>query len=88
MRPLIDASLARFDENGIQTIFPIMPFGATETRAERITRMEQIGIIAPDCSFCREAYEHPTLSAFQPSHTAGARCRSGKRNHCTCDGCF
>lgn len=86
--PLIDTSLAEYDEDGMQTVFPIAPFGATETRAERIARLEKLGTIAPDCKGCERAYGHPTLDPFMPRHTASRLCRSGRRNHCTCDGCF
>ena len=87
-QPLIDVSLAEFDEDGRQVVFPISPFGASETRAERIARLEAMGSIAPDCAACREFYEHKTLDPFAPRHTASGGCRSGKRAHCTCDGCF
>lgn len=87
-QPLVDVSLAVFDAAGLQQVFPISPFGATETRAERIQRLEVLGVLAPDCETCKPAYAHPTLSAFMPQHKAGAFCRSGKRPHCTCDGCF
>lgn len=37
----------------------------------------------PDCDYCRE------VSVFGgPSHTASSNCRSGRRNHCTCDTCW
>jgi hypothetical protein len=85
--PLIDVTVSRF-ENSMQTVFPISPFGASETRAERIARMERLGVIDPDCETCKPAYDHPTLSAFMPQHRAGSWCRSGKQPHCTCDGCF
>jgi hypothetical protein len=87
-QPLVDMSLAAFDAAGRQIVFPISPFGASETRAERIARLEALGVLAPGCPTCAPAYAHPTLSAFMPQHRAGAYCRSGKRNHCTCDGCF
>lgn len=85
---MIDGSVERFDAAGVQLVFAISPFGASETRAERISRLEELGVIDPACAACREAYEHPTLSAFMPSHKAGRYCRSGARPHCTCDGCF
>lgn len=86
--PLIDRGVEVFDAAGVQQVFAICPFGASETRAERIARLEALGVIAPDCDYCKAAYAHPTLSAFQPQHRAGAYCRSGKRPHCTCSGCF
>lgn len=87
-QPLVDSSLAAFDAAGLQTIFPISPFGATETRAERIARLTNLGLVDPDCAYCAEALAHPTLSAFMPSHRASPGCRSGRRPHCTCDTCW
>lgn len=86
--PLTDSTLAVFDAAGVQQAFPIAPFGSTETRAQRIARLEGMGLLDPTCPACQEQYRHPTLSAFAPSHKPGAYCRSGKRPHCTCDGCF
>lgn len=86
--PLIDVSVAEFDENGMQTVFPISPFGNSETRAERLARVEKMGLIDPDCSYCQEYYNHPRLSPMMPRHTASKRCQSGGHNHCTCDTCF
>ncbi|RFA12122.1 hypothetical protein B7R22_16965 [Subtercola boreus] len=37
-----------------------------------------------DCAQCVRQGQ----GAFAPSHAAMPRCRSGGRNHCTCDGCF
>jgi hypothetical protein len=88
MPALIDVTLNEFDEHGHQTVFAIAPFGNSETRAERIARWEAMGTLDPTCSACKEFYEHPTLSPFAPSHKPGSHCRSGKRPHCTCDGCF
>ena len=87
-QPLVDASLNEYDSDGRQTRFAISPFGASETRGQRITRLEAMGVLHPDCSYCQEGYAHPTLSAFMPGHTASPLCRSGRRPHCTCDGCF
>lgn len=87
-QPLVDVDLARFDENGMQTVFPIAPFGASETRAERIARLEALGTISPGCPSCQEFYAHPRLMPHAPSHRASNRCQSGKRAHCTCDTCF
>lgn len=86
--PLIDTSVEQFDTDGRQLVFAISPFGASETRAERIARMEAMGSLVPGCAGCREFYEHPRLAPFAPSHRSGARCRSGGRPHCTCDTCF
>lgn len=38
-----------------------------------------------DCTYCAEGC---SSTDFYPSHTAMSNCRSGGRNHCTCDGCF
>lgn len=38
----------------------------------------------PDCQTCQDwGQDH-----HGPSHEAMSNCKSGKRNHCTCDGCF
>jgi hypothetical protein len=87
-QPLIDRSVERFDENGNQTVFAISPFGASETREERLARWEKLGIYDPNCEQCREIVEHPLLDPFMPRHKAMATCRSGKQPHCTCDTCF
>ena len=87
-QPLVDASLNEFDEDGLQTRFAISPFGASESRAERLVRLAQLGTYAPDCEACRELADHPTLSPFMPAHTPSPRCRSGRRPHCACDTCF
>ena len=72
---------------------PVTPFpervdAATLTRDERIERMEAEGRLHPACPGCQVFYQHPTLSPFAPAHKALSSCRSGGRNHCTCDGCF
>lgn len=59
---------------------------------EKIERLEKNGCIDPECDFCQKTF-YPKLRttgerAFAPSHTAMSHCRSGKRPHCTCDGCF
>lgn len=36
-----------------------------------------------DCDYCLSLKTY-----FAPSHEAMKGCRSGGRNHCTCDGCF
>lgn len=37
----------------------------------------------PECDYCLE------VSVFGgPDHTASIRCRSGRRNHCTCETCW
>lgn len=87
-QPLIDVSLNEFDEDGRQVVFAVSPFGASETRAERIARLEAAGNLSPSCPGCREFYAHPTLGPFAPSHRPNPYCRSGKRPHCTCDACF
>jgi hypothetical protein len=88
-QPLIDRSVERFDKDGKQTVFAIAPFGNSETREERLLRHQELGSYDPNCPTCvREKRDHPTLDPFMPNHTASPRCRSGRRNHCTCDTCF
>lgn len=63
-----------------------------ETAIERITRLESIGYLDPNCKTCQEifypAYKHGDVSVFAPSHKPNDKCKSGKRPHCTCDTCF
>lgn len=86
--PIINRDLEQFTEDGIQTVFAIYPFGNSETRQERLKRWEEMGAYDSSCAQCATIPDHPTLSPFQPSHKASSRCRSGGRNHCTCDTCF
>ena len=37
-----------------------------------------------ECAYC-DAHRNDSM---MPSHTASARCESGKHAHCTCDVCF
>lgn len=39
-----------------------------------------------ECSYCDR--EREAGNSFHPPHDASPRCRSGKRNHCSCDTCF
>lgn len=39
-----------------------------------------------DCQTCCRYAE--SSMGFFPSHEAMKSCRSGRRDHCTCDGCF
>jgi hypothetical protein len=87
-QPLIDKSLEEFDENGFQQVFALCPFGTSETRQERLERLRELGSYDPNCRYCDELRDHPTLSPFMPNHTALSSCRSGRHNHCTCDSCF
>ncbi|WP_235738957.1 hypothetical protein [Nocardioides alcanivorans] len=46
-----------------------------------------------DCDYCvrltvREGRRVDPATGFFPDHQAMAGCRSGGRDHCTCDGCF
>jgi hypothetical protein len=63
-----------------------------ETREEALARMEASGLLDPTCSTCREEVYSRTdkmpFDVFMPNHKASSRCRSGHRNHCTCDTCF
>jgi hypothetical protein len=86
--PMIDAALNEFDADGMQTRFAISPFGASETREERLARWQEIGAYDPDCPQCAPIPKHPTLMPFMPRHNPNPRCRSGGRPHCTCDACF
>ena len=38
------------------------------------------------CAYCER--EKANGCTFFPPHNASARCRSGRRAHCTCDTCF
>lgn len=78
------------DADGVQTMFTVIRDGKEhpETRAERLKRWQERGSYDPDCGYCESIPAHPTLSPFQPSHKASGRCRSGGRNHCSCDACF
>ncbi len=87
-KPLVDFTLDRFDVDGRQTVFAVQPFGASETREERLARWQAAGLYDPACPGCAAVPAHPTLSPFQPAHRSGARCQSGGRPHCTCDACF
>lgn len=61
----------------------------TETREQKIARLEASGDLDPNCALCKsEFYPHPKLEPFAPAHKASSYCRSGKRAHCTCDTCF
>lgn len=62
----------------------------TETREQVITRWEKEGRLDPACAGCRIYYESPLLPylVFAPRHQPKDRCKSGKRNHCTCDNCW
>jgi hypothetical protein len=88
MPPIIDKSVERFDEDGVQQVFAIAPFGNSETREERLKRWHEMGTIDLNCDYCKEMIDHPTLNAFMPRHRASTMCRSGRRSHCTCDTCF
>lgn len=59
-----------------------------ETEDERNERMREARLRyrrpRGECAYCDE---HRTDS-MMPSHTASARCESGKHPHCTCDICF
>lgn len=64
-------------------------YGLFSLWAEDIARMEKSGRIKRGCEACLEFYHSADpINVFAPAHTATSHCRSGKRNHCTCDGCF
>jgi hypothetical protein len=59
------------------------------TREAAIAMMEASGDLVPDCAGCKERYDAPhPVGVFAPSHKATKGCKSGGRNHCTCDMCF
>lgn len=61
----------------------------TETKADRIAYLEGRGLIVPGCPGCKPTYDSEDgRKPFGPNHKASERCRSGKRDHCTCDTCF
>ena len=39
---------------------------------------------ADGCSYCEQYY----ADSMMPHHDASEACKSGKREHCTCDACF
>lgn len=41
-----------------------------------------------ECRTCDHYRQQYGPTGFFPSHSAMGGCRSGKRDHCTCDGCF
>ena len=46
-----------------------------------------------DCAYCVRVAASPDrpkdpVGGFFPTHDAMPGCRSGRRDHCTCDGCF
>jgi hypothetical protein len=51
-----------------------------------IDRLVSAGTIVKGCKGCEVFFTNPGVMA--PSHKASDRCRSGKRDHCTCDTCF
>lgn len=58
-----------------------------------IKDLEKEGKLDPNCKGCEEFYEQMRKgkqfwTIFAPRHKASESCRSGKRNHCTCDTCF
>lgn len=65
-----------------------IPTMSADERAARIARMENLGMLDPNCLSCREFYDNPRVQPFAPNHLASPGCESGKRPHCTCDACF
>lgn len=56
---------------------------------QQIAHLEQIGHLVRDCPGCQEIYRHPNpFEANVPRHKANLYCKSGQRNHCTCDTCW
>lgn len=58
----------------------------TLTEKQIIAQRVSQGIIVEGCKGCEPFFKNP--NAFAPSHNASKLCQSGKRSHCTCDGCF
>ncbi len=56
--------------------------------ADYDARMVASGTLAPkgDCVVC-DRLRTETIPGY-PSHTGSTLCRSGGRNHCTCDLCY
>lgn len=89
--PLVDVELNEFDADGRQVRFAISPFGSSETREERIARLESIGSLDPGCDTCvRHFYPaSDPASVFHPGHKPSRLCRmGGRRPHCTCKACW
>ena len=42
--------------------------------------------IIENCEYCKEIKKREIT--FYPEHFAKPWCRSGKKEHCTCDSCF
>lgn len=45
-----------------------------------------VAVYHDGCAYCDR--EKAAGTTFFPHHNASASCRSGRRNHCTCDTCF
>lgn len=70
---------------------PVHGKGAREEKARRWRQGVASGVIDPDCDICKREFGtevDPRPGAFAPAHEASSSCRSGRRNHCTCDTCF
>ena len=66
-----------------------LEYGLFSRWHDDIVTMEKSGSIKRDCAACQEFYTSALpLDVFAPRHTASSHCRSGHRNHCTCDTCF
>lgn len=62
----------------------ISVFTQAQIDAARKAALEAYRRPPGECSYC-DAHRNDSM---MPSHTASARCESGKRAHCTCDTCY
>lgn len=62
----------------------------TEKERKRVLKlMIERGSIKEGCKECKDFFEsEDPRDVFAPRHTAMPSCKSGKRDHCTCDTCF
>lgn len=60
--------------------------GATMTTPGDAAKKARLAYRRPpgECAYCDAHRDDPMM----PSHTASARCESGRHPHCTCDTCY
>ena len=54
-----------------------------QEKIREIIRQESSNKYDPECNICVSHY-----GTHYPAHYASGHCKSGKRNHCTCNSCF